>query len=324
MKKFLIHIILIIGIPFLIIFSLYWITDPFKINHPFSLDHISTVNREYLSMELFIKQYPHYKYNSFIFGSSRGGGINSYHWKQLLDKSHTQKDTISQFLFQAWSESITGIYQKINYLDKNQIPINNALVLIDISMFCKTQDHKSAMDVKHYMLSGHSKFNYQWVFIQAYMEKPDKVISSIVELWKHPDNNINFDTISNDWDKEDQYQTEKEPDKNYTLDKSRFKDHVSEEQFSPKEITSGYIPILNDIKQIFDYNKTYYKIIITPDYNQVHMNMEDLEILEKIFGKENVYNFSGKNYITDDKFNFSDPNHFDLITGWQMLNEIYK
>ena len=36
-----------------------------------------------------------------------------------------------------------------------------------------------------------------------------------------------------------------------------------------------------------------------------------------------MFDFSGREDITLDYKNFSDPNHFGLNIGWQMLEEIY-
>ena len=321
MKKFLINILLIISIPFIIIFSLYWLTDPFKVNKQFSLNNFTDVNREYISMGLFLKQNPIYHYNSFVFGSSRCHGINTYTWKHLLNKTTNQKDTISQFLFQAWSETINGINQKIEYLDRNNIPLNNALVLVDIGSFRK--DAEDVLSVKHYLLSEKSKISYQKVFVQAYMGNPGKIASSIKRLIKPKPVYIGFDTISNDGNINNRYNYLEEPKQN-SLDKSQFGKRPLKEQFAEQEITSDYLKILENIKRIFDKHQTQYKFIITPTYNQVRINDEDLKLLNQVFGEDNVYNFSGKNYITEDKYNWTDNWHFDLIVGWWMLHTIYE
>ena len=326
MKKFIINILLIIGIPFVIIFALYWITDPFKINNPFSLENFSTVNREYISIELFLLQNPKYNYNSFIFGSSRASGINTYTWKYLLENNTNQKDTVSQYLFQAWSETLTGINQKIEFLDRNNIPINNALVLVDIDIigttFHNDQEPQETLKIKHYALSGQSKMLYQKAFIKAYMGSPSQIAVSIKQLIK-PKPMYEFDTVSNEWTVDNIYNFMQVPTRDSTLNKDDFGDRPAEEQFSEQKITTEYFNMLKNIKNIFDKHQTNYKIIVTPTYNQIHINKEDLKILEHLFGADNVFNFSGKNYITEDKYNFMDINHFDVIVGWWLLHEIY-
>ena len=81
---------------------------------------------------------------------------------------------------------------------------------------------------------------------------------------------------------------------------------------------------LRHIKQMFDENKTDYHIIITPAYcyTSTYINDEDLRVLETIFGKDRVHDFT-RHYITRDYNYFSDPNHFGLRAGYIMLEEIY-
>ena len=323
MKKFLRNILLVIGIPVLIVFGLYWVTDPFKVNRPFTLDNASDVNREYVSTELFLKQYPKYKYNSYIFGSSRACGLNTYVWKDLLENPHLQNDTVSQFLFQAWAETIVGINQKVRFLDKNNIQIKNALVLIDFGSSFQKNSFK-ALDIKHFELSGQSKFGFYKSFIMAYYEKPSKVIKSVADLFDTSIKEPIFDTISNDHDKSNKYGRLECPMPNYTVSKSKFPNkRAVEELFAQQNITSEYEEILKEIKEIFIKHNTYYKLFVTPEYSQININQCDLKILEDIFGKENVSDFSGKNSITEDKYNFMDVNHFDANAGWDILHAIY-
>ncbi len=53
------------------------------------------------------------------------------------------------------------------------------------------------------------------------------------------------------------------------------------------------------------------------------ITQDDLHILQVVFGEENVYDFSGREDITLDWKYFSDPNHFGLNIGWQMLEKVY-
>ena len=54
------------------------------------------------------------------------------------------------------------------------------------------------------------------------------------------------------------------------------------------------------------------------------INAKDLEILQDIFGQDKVFDYSGKNDITTDCYNFSDPNHFGLSVGWQIIEDLYN
>ena len=78
MKRFLIKILLFVCIPILVLVAVYLITDPFKTLHPFSFQCFDDTNRDYFSSELFLRNNPVYHYNSFIFGSSRCCGFNTF------------------------------------------------------------------------------------------------------------------------------------------------------------------------------------------------------------------------------------------------------
>ena len=196
MKSFLIKFFYFFGIPFVLLVSLYIASDPFRTLKKFSLQDFSITNRDYLSMELYLKNKDQQHYNSFIFGSSRGCGINTYQWKSYLPEGSRQ------FLFQAWSETITGIYQKIKYLDDHDVHINNAIILVDIpNTFVRTQQPATALAIKHYLLSGKSRLYYQSIFFWSYL-KPSEIFQSAKELFvKPPPTTVNFDSISNDWNR---------------------------------------------------------------------------------------------------------------------------
>ena len=317
MKEFLIKILLLIIIPLFCLLGLYVISDPFKTLYPFNLKEFSTVNRDYLSSELFLKNYSKEKYDSFVFGSSRGCGINTYLWKSYLPGN------ANQFLFQAWGESITGIYQKIKFLDNNNVDINNALILIDMpGSFDKIQESTTAIGIKHYKFSDKSKLYFQFQLFKAFI-KPSLIVESLKQLIVKPNYSIGFDTISNDWNKLNKENWNKIPVRDLTLNKEKFKERPKIEKMMPKVISVDNRIILDKIASVLKAKNTNYKIVITPAYNQLLINKEDLKILQQVFGEENVYNYSGKNELTEDKYNFMDINHFDLIVGRKIIMDIY-
>jgi len=315
MKRFIIKILCFFGIPLLFIIASYIITDPFGTIKPFSLFYKMSPNREYQSFELFKHNFKKQRYNSFIFGSSRGCGLNTYQWKKYLSKSS------KPFLFQAWGETLTGIYQKIAYLRNKNIRIQNAIILIDIpGSFSKKQEPTEAIGIKHYELSEKTKLYYQSNLFIAYL-KPSEIYNSINAYYHKNPTVINFDTITNDWNKNNKY-IKTCPKQDRTLNKDKFIS-VSETISSPL-IDKNMKIVLDSIKKIFNENHTIYKIIVTPAYTKEKINPKDLEILQKLFDKKNVYNYSGNNEITSDKYNFMDINHFDGIVGWKIIEEVYN
>jgi len=318
MKSFIRKLVCFIGIPFLLLVGIYVISDPFKTIKSFNLSEFSIVNRDFLSTELYLKNEQTQKYNSFIFGSSRGCGLNTYKWKSYLPKGS------NQFLFQAWSETVTGIYQKVSYLDNKEVPIKNAIILLDIpSSFGETQEPKTALGLKHYKLSGKSKLYFQTILFYSYL-KPSEIFKSTKEIFIKPNYEIGFDTISNDWNKSNKENWEYEPKQDKTLNKTKFGKRPDHEVISKELINLEFESLLKKIEFILQKQRTNYKIIITPAYDQLRINKNDLSTLKEIFGKQNVYDYSGKNILTEDKYNFMDINHFDAIVGWKILENIYE
>ena len=332
MKRFLIRILSFIGIPILALLAVYLITDPFKTLRPFSFQYFDDTNRDYLSSELFLRNDPIYHYNSFIFGSSRCCGFNTYHWKHYLPAGSRQ------FMFQAWGETLTGIEQKIDYVDKNGDEIENAIVLFDIpGTFVKNQLPKSPVTIKHYKFSGQSKLAYHACLFYQFSQKPSEWISSIKQCKNHIIEEFYADTISNDWGTNNRYldystQPSKDSLSNCSA-KSRavFMKQIEHKtdndlQESKPLITEEFSKQLMHIKDVFVKHRTDYRIVVSPAYCYTNpkINTKDLIILQNIFGKDNVFDYSGKNDITTDCYNFSDPNHFGLSVGWQIIEDMYN
>ena len=332
MKKFLIRIMSFVGIPIVVLLVVYLITDPFRMLHPFSLHYFDETNRDYLSSELFLRNDSIHHYNSFIFGSSRCCGFNTYQWKHYLPEG------ARQYLFQAWGETLTGIEQKIDYLDENGNSIDNAIVMFDIpGTFGKKQLPKEVLSIKHYRFSGQSLLAFQSYLFLGFAQKPSKWFSSIKQYNNPIMKDFPADTISNDWVINNRdADISVQPPKDSLKDCSAitrdvfFKEIEDKTDLDLKEneplITNVFFNQLNHIKAVFDKHQTDYRIIISPAYcyNHPQINAEDLKILQDIFGENNVFDYSGKNEITIDYNNFSDPNHFGLSVGWQIIEDMYK
>ena len=295
------------------------------------MTYFDDTNRDYLSSELFVHNYPEYHYDSYVFGSSRCGGINPYQWLSYLPEGS------SQFLFQAWGETITGIDQKITYMDENHYPLDNVLILVDIPLtFSKPQLPHQAMSIKDPRFSHQPRWIFQSVLFYDFIQKLSEWRRAFRKWRSSAPPKINFDPVSNDWEKGNkELDLSQPPTKDNMRNLSRkaksvfMKDYVNNPYVSLPScetvIDGSMTVILNHIKSIFDRKETDYRIIVTPAYGYKYPSIteEDLHILQDVFGEENVFDFSGREDITLDYKNFSDPNHFGLNIGWQMLEEIY-
>ena len=319
------------GIPLAALLVLYLWTDPFRCIHPFDINDTDPTNREYLSTELFLRNENSQDYNSFIFSSSRGCGLNTYRWKTYLPSD------ARPFIFQAWSETLTGVELKMDYLDNNNVPIENALIMLDIpGSFDKVQLPIAALSMKHFLFTGKTRFAYNVIQFYNFIQRPSLWLSSAKKTLRHRKEQCCSDTISNDWDKNNRYTYDRVPDQDSLRDCSEISRqsffakiaHRGNDQIEIAEalITKKYEEQLRHIKSILDRNNTDYYVILSPAYcySNPAVNLVDLKKLKTIFGEDRVCDFTGKNSMTDDYNNFTDPNHFGQRVGWMILEEIYK
>ena len=330
MKRFLITVILGFGCPLLVLLGIYLWTDPFRCLHEFDINDIDATNREYLSTELFLRNYPTQQYNAFIFSSSRGGGFNTYTWRTYIGE-----DT-RPFLFQAWGESLTGIELKMDYLDKHNVAIEHAIIMFDIpGTFGKGQLPHEALGMKHWIFTHDSKFAYNVIQFYNFIQKPSFWVKNIRKTLAHSKEACCSDTISNDWESDNYLNYETLPPQDSLkkcteMTRRTFRAQLNSVQDSKQKVSQPvikgqFVEQLQHMKAILDKQNTDYHIVLSPAicYLNSSVNPADLEILENIFGKERVHNYTGKNELTEDYNNFSDPNHFGLRVGYLIMQDIY-
>lgn len=329
MKRFITTIICFICIPVLIAIGIYIWTDPFRCLYSFDIENTDATNREYLSTELYLHNRDSIHYDSFIFASSRGGGFNTYQWKQYLDANS------QPFLFQAWGETLMGEYLKLKYLDESGVSIKNAIIMFDIpGSFGKRQLSHKALDMKHYMFTGGSRLTYNVYQFFNFVQKPSSWIKSIKT--RNARTPYCADRISNDWDnnnsknfmqlpKQDSLKSCSSTTRNTFFEQIKGKS-LEDVKVSAHVIDASKEKILKEMKCILDKHHTNYVVVLSPGicYTSPSVNPVDLEILQQIFGTDKVYNYAGINEYTTDPNNFSDPGHFGLRVGYQIMKDIYE
>jgi len=103
-----------------------------------------------------------------------------------------------------------------------------------------------------------------------------------------------------------------------------FHKRDSVQKYSDKVIFEKQLEMLSEIRDILIRNKTQYRIIINPLYDQIKINSSDIEILYKIFDKAYVFDFSGINFITNDYHNYYENSHYRPHVADYIMKEIYK
>jgi hypothetical protein len=322
---------LLLMLPVLLLTVVYLKLDPFKVLYHYDTYFVSgeapvvELNKDYVTTEMFLHNYKKYNYDSYIFGSSRSMFYEVKDWQQCIGNS-------SCFHFDAWKESLYGIYLKCMLLDHKNLPVKNALIVLDTSVLAETGDsyREANLYMKHPFLSGSNRVVFQYECLKAFFNPV--FLSAYIKYkisGKRPSNEDVFDLrpiFYNDTVNEIHwYYTEKQlaenPDRYYSEHANWF---VKKNMGTSKVVIGGKQKLmLEKIHDIFIERHTNYKLIISPHYTEVQLNPEDLHYLEGLFGKENVFDFSGKNEIADDKHNFYDGGHYRPQVARYILSIVY-
>ena len=326
-KVFLFLLILIT--PGLILISLYIYSDPFRVVKKYEVwdDSPVPLNRDYVSTELFLKNKDIYHYNSFVFGSSRSISFGANSWKNHLDK------TARPFKFDASGEGLVGIYQKIKFLDGQHCKLDNVLILLCRDAFDFTKNNGRHLVIKHPATSGESWIKFHFTFLKAFFNFKfllgyySFIISGKESILTHgivQENSVSLTNKTNQLKLDVLENSLKKDSKKYYLDrKELFYDRKGESYMVRNMIKEKQFKMLSEISEILQKNKTKYRIILTPLYDEIKFSPQDKRILTEIFGN-NLYDFTGCNFITMNITNWYETDHYRPFVADSMMNIIYK
>lgn len=333
MRKFL-SLALKFGSPLIVMLLVYLILDPFKIvqqhdsfYEPYGSAEVG-VNKDYMSTSNFDRNYEKYSYDSFIFGNSRSIFYDAAEWAKYLPASS------SPYHFDASGETLYGIYKKIQYIDGKGLELNNVLLVLDHTTLMQDKartEHLFAISPQLENYSNFLEFHtagfrafYSKNFLRAYIEynitgevKPYMTEGAL--LMNSP---MKYDSKTN----EVRFLNEEEIDGGsyYTPEQMAvFYERNKVEETSPATIGKTQKEMLEEIAAIFKKHNTNCKVIINPLYDQKRFSPEDLNYLKRKFGKDQVFDFSGKNDITEDYRNYYEESHYRPKVGRLLLSRIY-
>lgn len=327
MRNFLLKILLI-SLPIVITLMIFIFSDPFKLFFSYgdySKDMKVLNNRDFVSTRVFLSNYPKHNYNSFLFGSSRTMAFNIQHWKKYLDSS------AQVYSFDAFGESIFGIYTKIKFLDEHNINLKNCLLIFcEDATFQFSGDHYGHIFIKDPMIAQTSYFNFYFEHYKAFLGR-EFIVEYLKELTLHKsqiaqkfgNENVHYDPISNAMS-HDKSNSELliNPEKYYRSKMHVFYRRPDKETEGKHKINNKQLKMLKEIASIFQKQKTNFHIIISPLYSQIKFNHKDFEILSSIF-QGRVYDFSGKNKITEDYHNYYEQSHYLPRIGDSLMKLVY-
>ena len=326
----------LIALPFIFLFLLYIFLDPFKVIKKYNTYYQSgypsyvTLDVDYVNTQTFINNNPKYNYNAFIFGNSRSRFFEINTWKKYIS-------TDNCFHFDASDETLLGITRKFKYLNNNHVPISHALIILDYSTLNQIEEKKGHLFINHPALSNQNWFLFQLEFFKSFLA-PDFLRAYLDFKF----NNKVKDYMKNDFllndapiDYNNKYNEmrfsnfeeiiKRNPSEFYNESKMKlFYSRDSIQRYLPEVIKDSQLLMLNEMSDILKKNGTNFKIIINPLYDQLKINIKDIEILKNVFGKQNVFDFSGINIITNDFHNYYENSHYRPQVANSIMKNIYE
>lgn len=313
--------------PILSVILFYIIADPFEVIYKYSKhynDPKIVYNRDYNSLDLLKNSLSVKEYDSFVFGSSRSLAFTCLDWTR-------DSNNHGCYHFDASGESLYGIYKKIEWLDENDVKIKNALIVLDAGLLASIKNSDTHLTIKHPEISKENRLYFQYVFIRAFFQqaffvgyidykirgKVSPQFSNFFEksrfVFDGNSNDIYFESAENEI-----------ADGTYFKGKEKiFYTRTEDIKYSDPVIKNPQKQMLDNIASILNKNKSKYKIIISPLYDQIKLNPLDLSELNSIFGYDNVHNYSGINTYTSDIQNYYETSHYRRRVGKAILEEVY-
>ena len=309
--------------------SLYLAFDPFEVVFPSRIhfrDPVVPANWDVNAVETLLRNYDTRQYDSFIFGNSRSMAYLCSDWVRHIDSPRTLHMAAAQ-------EGIYGIHAKITFLSRRGIPIRNALLVLDPWTLSLTATTPGLLYIKHPKTTGESLLTFHETFFRSFIEPKflagyldyratGRVRPCFRELFVE---GLTVDRVTGDkrfLGKE--RAIEETPDLYYKNLAAVFypRDLVALRYAAPA-IGAVQAAYLQEIRKIFDANRTDYRVVINPTYDALKLDPGDLARLREIFGVSRVHDYSGINRFTRDLHNYYENSHFRIRVGREIMDEIY-
>lgn len=332
MKRFIVNNLTFFS-PFILLFFIMVVVDPFKVfynyeNYYEGENDVFDINRGVATTGIYLNHYKDQQFNAFILGSSRVFSYSCEEWAKYLPQN------AKPFHFNGLGEGIYDIRNKLVFIDQLKQPVKHVLLAVDRDLLTQTKNKGALTSISPPILSGESPIDFYSKYINAFADghlvlsyldySMFKTYRPYMENYilgeEHPDyfSNVNASPLQLGYEEE------------IAQDSIEYYEH-KQAAFRMKpynayhfQVKEQEIEYLNEIKAIFEKHQTNYKIVVNPLYDQIPLNKKQLRLLEKIFGSENIYNYSGKNEITRDKGNFHDASHYRVSIANKILKEIYS
>lgn len=326
--------LLLLCIPFIAILAVYFITDPFMVLRHYNRYDNSPIllNEGFVGWQMYMNNRDSIPFDSYIMGNSCTMAYRCHDWEKYLNGGRAIR------LF-GNDESLAAICLKLQALDKNSASIKNLLLILDKESLSHDQLLSGHNNILPPTISGMSYLEFQEKFCQAFffpnvlfpyldyqlLHTYRHYMRGVINPYGAIRNPVNNDAI-NPREQAIKEEGEKywENHKGDFLKKGRSYYRDGKYREEKPVIKDKQIGLLQKIESICRKQGTSIKIIISPDFQQIHINPEDVRVLKKIFGSGNVFDFTGINQYTGDIRNYYEKTHYRPILGARIMERIYQ
>lgn len=326
--------LLILVTPIVALMITYICMDPFMVLREYDRYDISDVfiSESMLGWKMYMKNRDSIPFNSFILGNSNTMAFSCKSWEKYLDGGHA-------FRLFGPSESLHSVRKKLEALERVGAPLDNVLIVASSNLLFQYIPSSSQATIQPPEIDSDNAIKFQETYFQAFLS-PKFFIPyldyKINGKYKPYMNGIinNYGVVRDSINNSALNPREKEIEQE-GLQYWETREHEFTKKKKPKYRNGEYkekAPVLFDnqidelkqIKQLLKRCNTKLKLVITPDFDQVSFNRSDFLILKSIFGPESVYDFTGINEYTANKYNYYETEHFRSALGDTLLEKMYK
>lgn len=311
---------------------LYVIVDPFKVIWHYDLYYTSDsfigLNRGFVSAKHYDNHREEYGYNSFIFGNSRSIAYYVDEWKKYLPKESVC------YHYDVSGGSVGELNYEIKFIN-NHGYLQNALLILDLDLLSQTERNgilfscppiiKGNKDILKFHNEYFMAF-YGSEFFSCFIDyKIHKEYKPYMGFYiNNPKKAMDYNPINNElyWDKQEEsienglyYNDAKIKE----FENAQFPGKVSESVLDDERKN-----MLREIKSVFELQKTNYRIIISPIFDQIKINPDDLQFLTDLFGRDYVFDFSGPNQWNADFHNYYETSHYRPCVANEIMKIVYS
>ncbi|MFL5753987.1 MAG: hypothetical protein ACJ76F_11315 [Bacteroidia bacterium] len=323
MRRLIVRVVILLG-PFLLIAVFFFAADPMRIIYAYPSPVIKGV---LMNDRLFQARYleKHFdEYHSFILGSSRSKSFKTYEWKK-----YSKAD--SCFHLGVNDETLYGLTKKLCYLNEKGVRLSHVLLVLDHRLLSMDKNQDAHIFREYPSVSGESRAEFYKRFVIGFF-KP-AFLRAYLDWQLHHEykaymknyifkEHFEYIPVTGDINYiEYENEIRKDSARYYERIKGQF--YVRDPEASLPALSQQGKLMLQGVSKLFGAQHTDLRIVITPNYDQAKLSRADLFFLEKTFGKEKVFDYSGINEMTKDVGNYYEEKHFKPYIASRIIKEIY-